>query len=159
MNKKHLFAAVLLSLMGTITAFAQSNYICLTTKTGEQIKFTLDEKPKFSYGAKTVTWTTSTTSLEYNMVDIDKVTMGETPTDVIELAESPVSDGTISGKGGNISLSGFKAGSAVTVVNAAGQLVGSYKISQDGSLDINTESYPQGVYIFKTNTLTYKFKK
>ena len=36
-NKRSRFAVILLSLMGTITAFAQSNYVNLVLKSGETI--------------------------------------------------------------------------------------------------------------------------
>ena len=89
-NKRSRFAVILLSLMGTITAFAQSNYVNLVLKSGETITFTLEEKPQFSYGATTVTWKTTAMSVEYNMSDIDKVTLGKKDEPVVDPVVDPV---------------------------------------------------------------------
>ncbi len=169
-NKRSRFAVILLSLMGTITAFAQSNYVNLVLKSGETITFTLEEKPQFSYGATTVTWKTTAINVEYKMSDIDKVTFGkkeepvtdpeeEISTGVIELAKNKTDNAAINGRNGIIHFSGFKAGSKVEVFNISGKAIESYIIPQDGTLDINISSYPSGNYIFKANTLTYKINK
>lgn len=89
-NKRSRFAVILLSLMGTITAFAQSNYVNLVLKSGETITFTLEEKPQFSYGATTVTWKTTAMSVEYNMSDIDKITLGKKDEPVVDPVVDPV---------------------------------------------------------------------
>ncbi len=89
-NKRSRFAVILLSLMGTITAFAQSNYVNLVLKSGETITFTLEEKPQFSYGATTVTWKTTAINVEYKMSDIDKVTLGKKEETVVDPVVDPV---------------------------------------------------------------------
>ena len=89
-NKRSRFAVILLSLMGTITVFAQSNYVNLVLKSGETITFTLEEKPQFSYGTTTVTWKTTAMSVEYNMSDIDKVTLGKKDEPVVDPVVAPV---------------------------------------------------------------------
>lgn len=122
-------------------------------KLDENIKVTV-EKDKFIVKSKTV-------DIEYNAIDVTKFTLesdGSDPT-AIQGIPSSKTEGTISYDGNVILLSGFSHGSAVQIFNIGGQVKGSHHIGQDGHLAISLDGLSRGIYIVKTESITYKIIK
>ena len=75
--KRLLFMFIALgSLILGHAAEAQGKYVRILLTNGKTIEFTLNQKPVIKYGTATVTLTYDTGSMEYQMTDIQRITMG-----------------------------------------------------------------------------------
>ena len=67
--------------------------------------------------------------------------------------------GTINRHAGVVEFQGFSPLSVVGVFSANGVAISTYKTDENGYLLISIESYPAGVYLIKTENITYKIIK
>lgn len=147
-----------LLLVAALAVYAQPTKILVWLVTGEQVAYSLADRPKMVVENDNVHLTTTTADIVYAAKDIKKVTF-DGQTDGIEQA-------TMAGKTGEATLSqelmtftGFKPGEAVRIFDAAGRLTVSNAINSDGSLTITLSGLKQGVYIVKTQYKSFKFIK
>ena len=140
-------------------ADAQGKYVRVLLTNGKTIEFTLNQKPIIKYGTATVTLTYNTGSLEYQMTDIQRVTMGDRSATGIDDIQTGKAKGDMRYAGGTFSLNGFEANSPVSVYDLSGRLVQTHRVSGDGSLSFSVATLPAGTYIVKAKSITYKFIK
>lgn len=140
-------------------AEAQGKYVRILLTNGKTIEFTLNQKPVIKYGTATVTLTYNTGSLEYNMTDIQRVTMGDKSATGIDDIKADKAKGDLRYANGTFNLNGFEANSPVTVYDLSGRQVQAYRVNSDGSLSFSVATLPAGTYIVKAKSITYKFIK
>lgn len=140
-------------------AEAQGKYVRILLTNGKTIEFTLNQKPVIKYGTATVTLTYDTGSLEYNMTDIQRVTMGDKSATGIDDIKADKAKGDLRYANGTFNLNGFEANSPVTVYDLSGRQVQAYRVNSDGSLSFSVATLPAGTYIVKAKSITYKFIK
>lgn len=158
--KRLLFLFLALSYLALVhAAEAQGKYVRVLLTNGKTIEFTLNQKPVIKYGTATVTLTYNTGSLEYNMTDIQRVTMGDKSATGIDDIKADKAKGDLRYADGTFSLNGFEANSPVAVYDLSGRLMQTYRISGDGSLSFSVATLPAGTYIVKAKSITYKFIK
>ena len=56
-------------------------------------------------------------------------------------------------------FSSFTPGEGVAIYDASGRLLQQHAVASDGTLQIPLHSFAKGVYIVKTESITYKFMK
>lgn len=141
-----------------LNASAQENNVNFLLKDNGLITFALAENPVITYSDYAVTVTYSGGTVEYQMSDIQRVTIGEYSEDGVK-EPAANSKGNLNFESGTFYLSGFAPGVLVSVYNLNGVLVKSRTIAEDGTLEISTNELSSGIYIIKTSSLTYKFNK
>lgn len=147
--------ALLLLFSSYVAVNAEQHKVIFELASGNIITYTLDQKPKFSYGEKTVTISYTSGSIEYNMTEIKKLRMEDSSTEMGEITISQ-NKGELKKRNGVFVFSNFEADSKILLYNISGLLIDTYKIPADGSLYIDTNELQTGTYIFKTNNSTYK---
>lgn len=140
-------------------AETQGKYVRILLTNGKTIEFTLNQKPVIKYGTTTVTLTYDTGSMEYQMTDIQRITMGYRSATGIDDIKTDKTKGDIRYADGTFSLNGFEANKPVAVYDIGGKLMQSYRVSSDGSLSFSVATLPTGTYIVKAKSITYKFIK
>lgn len=158
--KRLLFMIIALgSLILGHAAEAQGKYVRILLTNGKTIEFTLNQKPVIKYGTATVTLTYDTGSMEYQMTDIQRITMGDRSATGIDDIKTDKTKGDIRYADGTFCLNGFEANSPVAVYDIGGKLMQTYRVSSDGSLSFSVATLPTGTYIVKAKSITYKFIK
>ena len=137
-------------------AEAQGKYVRVVLTNGKTIEFTLNQKPVIKYGTATVTLTYNTGSLEYQMTDIQRVSMGDRSATGIDDIQAGKAKGNMRYADGTFSLNGFEANSPVAVYDLSGRLMQTYRVSSDGSLVFSVATLPAGTYIVKAKSITYQ---
>ena len=155
--KKFLLSLTLMLAM--VAAWAEDGFYVVTIS-GEQAGFIFSEQPVWTYEGDNLVITCMNNTVEYPIADVDCIYFDEigstTPsTGVTEVRNTElvrfVRDG--------VELSGFAAFTTVTIYNLQGQLVGTYRTDETGSLNISLADREQCIYIIKANKSTLKIKK
>lgn len=133
-------------------------------KDDQKLIYSTSEKPRIVYGATTILISSTNSSIEYLGEEVVKLTMQESETDepVLDLIETimdeqPTQDMFYQSE--KLTLSGFKAGTSVSIYNMSGQLVMMQKIGEDGCQTLSLATLNSGVYVVKCGNKSYKIHK
>ena len=127
---------------------------------GGKISLSLEDHPVVTYNNGNIIVTTLWEQLTYPNSSISKFTL--TDKDVWEGEETLITvDECIKWQydGNTIFFSDCEPGESVMIYNAAGQLITQYTISSTGILLIPLQQFTDGLYVVKTQSITYKFIK
>ncbi len=132
--------------------------------TGENAKhsYALSEKPELTMENGVFTLTTTTTTVTYNAAEVLKFTLGD-------IDGNPVTDdiGGIEAKaepnvdrhGDRLYFTDCKPNSPIRIYNMGGQLVDTQRTDDDGQAEISLSGLKAGVYILKSDNITFKITK
>lgn len=134
-------------------AYAESENVYLHLKTGETIAFSICDKPHFTNVNGLLKFSSDVLSVEFPIEDVEKVSFNDGTSNNEENDPSEHYASNI------MSLSGFKTGTIVSVYSVDGKLFDNFTITSDNSFNVNISDYPKGVYVIKTESLTYKINK
>lgn len=153
-------ALLTLLLCCCIGAPAQPNCVTVTANDGSKVQMLLVERPKITGDASVIVVSGSSTRLTYNRDEVRTITMGEydDPTDVAPIG-ADVAGGIMRQTVNTLLFSGFSPKSNVTVCGINGQIFFNGLIGADGALQLSLDGLQRGVYIVKTDSLTYKILK
>lgn len=127
---------------------------------GSRFGYPFEEKPEVYLGAEVFTLKTTKTQIEFPANDIEKFTLEDDsslqPTTIssVELLQSELHF-----RQGDATITGMKPDGEVRVFNMAGHLVQIVKADGEGFAVVPMGGLPQGIYIIKTETTTYKIQK
>ena len=127
---------------------------------GGKISLSLEDHPVVTYNNGNIIVTTLWEQLTYPNSSISKFTL--TDKDVWEGEETLIAvDECIKWQhdGNTMFFSDCEPGESVMIYNAAGQLITQYTISSTGILLIPLQQFTDGLYVVKTQSITYKFIK
>ena len=129
---------------------------------GARISFPFAERPRLTYSDGDIVVTTDEEELRYAHADVRKFTLSDE-----DISQEGETTGIVGNalkarwhRQGDVMLfTGCTAGGCVTIYNAAGQQVAQYAIAADGTLQVPLSQFGEGMYIVKTESITYKFMK
>ena len=152
---KKILLSLLLMLAATASAWADEGVIVQTTD-GEEVGYIFDNEPVFTYEGDNLVVTSADANATYPMDEVAKVYFGDIAnTGVAEVANKQVVRFVQDG----VELSGFAAGTAVSVYDLNGRLVSSLRTRADGTLNVSLAACEPGIYIIKADKSTLKIKK
>ena len=154
MNKKRLL--LLLLLLSSATSLLAQTALVVHQKSGEVVYFSFSEQPKATYSGTNLVLTTTKTTVEYPIANLLKFTFGDMA-DGIEDVTDAKADVKIDNDA--IIITGTKVSADVSVFNVSGVKVCTKKADADGNAAISTSNLPNGVYVVKSNNVTFKFIK
>ena len=129
---------------------------------GGKVSFSMDEHPVMIYADGDIVVTTSQEQLTYAHDEIRKFTLSNEEI-FHEGGTTNLADDNREvqwqRKGDVIFFSDCTPGELVTIYNATAQQVAQYPISVDGTLQVPMSLFVEGMYIVKTESITYKFIK
>ena len=131
---------------------------------GSRYAYALDEHPVVSYSDGELLLDTHTQRVAYSAAEVRKFTFslsdissdGENPPAGVSSPESPQQ---FSQQQGNVYFSGCRAGSSISIYTLDGKLLQTVRADAIGNACLVTGTYPSGVYIIKTETITHKIIK
>ena len=100
--------------------------------------------------------TTTQTSVQYPLYQLKKIDFGVA--DALDVEEIKV-DTKFSFRGDMLYVSGGEPGSLVLIYNLKGMMVGQYRIDDSGQATVPVQGMKNEVYIVKTKSVSFKFKK
>ena len=158
MKTRNLFILLLLWLTAA-GAWAQ-NAIVVCQNDGTMAKFAFTEKPVVTYSAGELVMTTNKTSVQYPMNRLLKIyfDVAEVP-DGIDVEVTQPEDVQFAFRDGALVVSGGEAGAIVNLYRLDGVSAGQFRLDGNGSVSIPTGSLGKGLYIVKTNQVSFKFRK
>lgn len=145
-----------------VTVAAKPTHFVICFNDGKRVAYALEDNPKVINGDGIITVVDKDVTIEYPLENVHKYVLGVgTDYEVVSKIEKVIAneDGTISQSSGNLILTGFAAGSKVSVYNVNGVAVSNFTIGADGRLEISLSQYSAGMYIVKTQSQTFKFIK
>lgn len=129
---------------------------------GSRTAYTLGQHPVVTYTNGELLLTTTQQQVAYAAGDVRKFTFSasdiscDAPTSVT----SPLEQGQqFNLQQGNVRFSGSPAGSTISIYAIDGKLLHTTTTDEAGNAIIDITSYPAGVYIIKTETITHKIIK
>ena len=129
---------------------------------GSRTAYALGQHPVVTYTNGELLLTTTQQQVAYTAGDVRKFTFSasdiscDAPTSVTSPLEQ---DWQFSLQQGNVHFSGSPAGSTIIVYTIDGKLLHTTTTDEAGNAAIDIASYPAGVYIIKTETITHKIIK
>lgn len=150
-----------LSLLGTILlavpVFSQ-NTITINQKDGQQFSFGFADKPVITYTENDLVLKTTKTEVQYPLSSLSKITFTDAETGVDAIRDD-IQSPALTLDDYVINITGAKAGINVSLIATDGKTIGTYKTDQDGSVSFSIADLSLGIYIIKSENLTFKVLK
>lgn len=145
--------AMALATAGSVPATAAEVRICLHLNSGESVSFPFLHHPVLTFEGNQlqITYKTSQVSV-YDYNTVRKITFE----DVSGIRHVAGDTGRITSQGGLVTLTGFSAGTRVSVASVNGQVLLSDTMSGAEPYCIDLSRYSKNVYIITANAVSYK---
>lgn len=123
--------------------------------------YAIEDEPLVAMGEEFFTLTTSSTSVVYEAKNVLKFTLEDAAVNdpVVGITPLQFTHAEVSFHANEFTLSLARPSSQVIVFDIQGRPVSSLRVGADGTLAIPLHSYPQGIYIIKTEKSNYKIMK
>lgn len=124
---------------------------------GRKISYDLAERPKTFFTGNSVEIRTVYVTVTYPLQSVQKYTFG----DLANAVQSPLDNQQtiVRQQDGRLQLENLPAGTPVLVYDASGKLLSRLTAEQQTLIDVNLDSYPNGVYLVKVGDVSYKIAK
>ena len=133
--------------------------LSLWMKNGEKTSYLIEDEPRFSLVDGMIQFETNKVAFTIDAEDFDRFTFEEADevTTAVTLPERESAELRL--LNGQVAISQMRPGSEVSVYDASSRLIKIVKADDKGFVVIPTGRYPKGLYILKTETITYKMLK
>lgn len=134
------------------------NTLTVHQKNGEKFSFGFEDKPVVSFTDNEFVATSTKTELRFELAKVAKFTFDKVEDSVIEIKDDSAKS-LITLDEYTVSISGAKPNVTVLLIASDGKQLQSFKTNDDGSVSFSISDLPQGAYMIKSNSLTYKILK
>lgn len=133
-------------------------YFIVWDNEGGFVSFPLEERPRIisDYQKQEIKCITSKQEVIFEMNEVHKYTLHADPDELMSIENVTEPEGSFHRDLNSFGFENFKPGSRVSVYTVNGMLMHSYNIDNDGKLTISTAGWGAGVYLIKTESVTYK---
>lgn len=140
-----------------LLGFAGASALTVTVSQtdGNKVFLDLDEQPVVTFTVDDMVFTTSATEFSLPLATIRQVTY-EMLNSIDDLKATGI---YVSQQGNTIVARGLKAGGQLLLFAIDGRLLGTARVDSEGTAQISLDTFPQGVYVLKSNELTFKALK
>lgn len=138
------------------TKLHATDLLVFQMKSGTKITFVLNDNPKFSLQGTTLVATdgsNNTKEIDITKLECYYVSKGDKVTGVNNVSENGMSRRMANG---HVYYEGLAANAEIRLFTINGQLVGHYKASQTGYVDIDLTMQPKGAYVIKEGNQAIK---
>ena len=159
MKKKVVNLLVLVALLLPLSAMADTvECLVLTESNGTVSKFALAEAPVVTYSGSDMVVTCGDQTMTVGLEGLT-LTFGEMETTRIETVKDGVKDADrLQFSFGEASFEGLTPGALVSVYAIDGKMVTKVKADQDGRASVSLMGLPNGVYVLRTPSKSFKIK-
>ncbi|HBC21717.1 MAG TPA: hypothetical protein DC009_06505 [Porphyromonadaceae bacterium] len=155
---KRLSMLLTCAVMAVAGLFAASpEYVVVWSKSGEQTKFALSDRPEVQFQENTLSLTCAGSRYSFEISEVDKFTFANSDPDSVEELDAVTVKFTLSNE--VLELSGLVTGADVWLYGMDGRLLACMKAAADGCVTCPVGGLPSGIYLVKTESKTYKISK
>lgn len=154
--RNHPVVVLLLALLWPSAVKADDMVLRVWQADGKVMNIKLSEEPVTTYADGKLIITTTRTTVTFPLEQVVKYTYSD-GTDGISSPAAMSSE--VSADGETITFKGLKPGTAVSLYTVAGQLVSTVTSNGPAKTVVSVSQLPVGVYVVKTNGITYKITK
>lgn len=159
-NRKVSFVIVMALLAMRVAALSSSpdEFIC-RLQNGETIVWQFVEQPKLGLQDGYFTISSTGATLYYAAEDVKDFSLSsnETAIDAVKKADS--SKPVVNPTAGRLIISGCQPKESATIYAVDGKQVQTTQVNGDGTLTLNLNELPSGIYIVKLQNVNFKFFK
>ena len=134
------------------------NTIVIKQKDGQVARFSFTEKPVVTYMGDEAILTTTKTTVQYPIYLLQKITF-DIDWNSTDIKEMVIDKPTFCFQGDAIIISGDVPGTLVRLYSVGGSLVGQYRSDTQGRVTIPLHQLDKGIYIVKSRSIAFKFRK
>lgn len=147
-------AAVLLCTLAVTTASAGVKYLIVSRTDGTKASFALADDPVVKNSASELTVETSAATITVPFADFENYSFSESG---VSAVKEILTDESHTISDGQITFTGLRQGTSVSVYSLEGQKVLQTSADTDGFASINLMGLQSGVYIVHTSSSSIKF--
>ena len=133
--------------------------LMVTTKDGTVTTFELTDRPKAKFEGKHLHIVSAKADVTYALADVLRFTYARSVVGIEERSADTDADISYQQADGTLVLSQMPANATVAVYTLDGKSVKTLTTTHAGTFRLNLSSLPNGVYIVKAGTITYKLLK
>lgn len=134
-------------------------YFAVWLKNGHRIDLLLSDKPNVTFTEGVLKFEAPGTTIEYKAADVKEFTLETTQSSAIQGVSANGNGCRISQSGNTLGISGAEPYAKLHLYSMGGMLISTYSADGQGSLSISLDPLDQGVYILKTDAITFKILK
>lgn len=122
--------------------------------------YALSEKPKVTMDNGVFTLTTTQTTVTYNATDVLKFTLGDIDGGIVDVDDIAVKAGPgVDRQADRLIFTGCKPNSVIRIYSMDGRLAESQQVDADGRAEMSLSGLKAGVYVVKSDSITFKIAK
>ena len=144
-------------MMSSGCMYAQTQRLVVWLKNGEKVLFDLEERPKTMFSGTDIVIETTNMTVTYSLSQVLRYTY-EGNSSGVEIVKSS-KDIHVIQKGDELSFENLSNGSIIQLFSTEGILLESWPVKDNPIMTISLANRPTGVYIVKTDGVTYKMMK
>lgn len=136
-----------------------ANSLLIFQLDGTRIAYSFDEEPVISYHGDYLVMTTAKTSVEYHLATLRKIALTNELKASVDIDEITTPDTEISFDDEGANVQGEKPGTPFYVFDMKGMKCDEGIIDSTGKANIRLSNLPNGMYIVKTQSTSFKIRK
>ena len=134
-------------------------YLVAKHEDGNNVVFSLGQRPRVSYKGEYVTFSCGHSELQYRFAAIKTIQYMETAPDGIRRLQDEAQPMPFSTSGGSITFRADGKAQDVRIVGAGGDMKRRFTVGKGESVSISLTELPKGVYVISVNGVSYKFSR
>jgi hypothetical protein len=158
-NEAYIFTPPVAGQGSDDTPAAAGTTLMVYTKDGTVTTFELKDKPKAKFEGKNLHIVSSKADVTYALSDVVRFTYVRSAVGIQERDADNETEISYQKEDGTLVLSQMPANATVAVYGLNGKLLKKLTTTHAGTFRLNLSMLPQGVYIVKAGTITYKLMK
>ena len=149
---------LLVALLATASGARADDGVWVERLDGTKLGFLFVDEPKITCDADILVLKTSSATVEFPIAELKRLYFSDDIVTGVGAANAGITSEIIRATRNGAELSGFAAGTPVTVYNLSGKSLRQLNVEQDGTLTVNLSTLPQGTYIIKAKKSTLKIQ-
>lgn len=153
------FFTFLFALFGIMPAVWADDGVWIEKLNGTKQGFLFSQQPQISYTADALVMTTTAATATFPLDELKRIYFDGNVVNAINAVAGGGSAQLMRATAVGAELSGFPAGTAVTVYALSGSKMAQLRVPSDGQLTVDLSAFPQGIYMIQAEKVTLKIQK
>ena len=149
---------LLVALLAIASGAWADDGVWVKLKDGSRQGFLFECSPTITYVGDNLVMNAGGASATYAIDNIEEIYFDDVPENATDITSTDVADKVIRATRNGARLTGFAAGTVVTVYDLGGRLLQQLQVGQDGTLSVDLTSQPKGTYVIKAEKSTLKIQ-
>lgn len=143
-----------------VTVPIPTYYMFVQMRDGRHDRYAFADHPIVKHKDNLLFITSKTGEIHYNAEDVHRITFSDDatlyPTGIEDINEPHLSEGKLHQQADKVRLSGLRPGSKLHIYATDGKLYAIHHATPEGVITISLNKLPKGMFLLKTESITYK---